>query len=127
MIARGKDSMPPITAAARASDSVCGPRVVTSPAEPVWPAMRTIESVERAAASAHTMVEITFGLMPESRASDGLLAHALTVLPRVVRSRNQVRAARVMGTMIKIERSEPRTCTPRHRPRAVDGARVVQR
>ena len=67
MIARGNDTMPPITAATRASDSVCDPNVVTSPAEPVWPAMRTMESVESPAASAHTMVEMTFGLMPERR------------------------------------------------------------
>ena len=58
------------------------------------------------------MVETTFGLMLDSRASRGLLAHALTVRPSVVRSRNHVRAMRVIGTMIRMERSDPRTVTP---------------
>ena len=112
MIVRRNDVMPPMTAATRASDSVWGPRVVRSPAAPLWPAIRTIESVDSAAASAHTMVETIFGLMLDRRASCGLLAQALTVRPSVVRSRNQVRAMRVMGTMMRIERSDPRTVTP---------------
>src|ERR1700729_3067052 len=74
--------------------------------------MRTTESVERAAARAQTNVETIFGLMPDKRASRGLLAQALTVRPSVVRSRNHVKAIRVIGTMIRIERSDPRTVTP---------------
>ena len=112
MMARRNEVMPPMTAATSASDSVWSPSVVTSPAEPDWPAIRTIERVESAAASAQTRVETVFGLMPDSRASWGLLAQALTVRPMVVRSRNQVRATRATGTMIRIERSDPRTCTP---------------
>ena len=125
MIVRRNDVMPPMTAATRASDNVWGPRVVTSPAEPVCPAIRTIDSVDSAAASAHTKVETTLGLMLDRRASCGLLAQALTVLPSVVRSRNQVSAMSVTGTMIRIERSEPRICHPGHRPRRLEGARVV--
>ena len=112
MMARRNEVMPAMTAATSASESVWSPRVVTSPAEPDWPAMRTIESVESPAASAQTKVETIFGLMLDSRASCGLLAHALTVRPMVVRSRNQVRAIRATGTMIRIDRSDPRTCTP---------------
>ena len=109
---RLKEVMPPITAATRASDRVCGPRVVRSPAAPLCPAMRTTESVDRAAARAQTNVETIFGLMPDKRASRGLVEHALTVRPSVVRSRNHVSAMSVIGTMIRIERSEPRTVTP---------------
>ena len=35
MIVRLKEVMPPITAATRASDRVCGPRVARSPAAPL--------------------------------------------------------------------------------------------
>src|SRR3984957_14476621 len=74
--------------------------------------MRTTERVDRAAARAQTNVETIFGLMPDRRASLGLLEQALTVRPSVVRSRNHVSAMSVMGTMIRIDRSEPRTVTP---------------
>ena len=74
--------------------------------------MRTTESVDRAAARAQTNVETIFGLMPDKRASRGLVEHALTVRPSVVRSRNHVSAMSVIGTMIRIDRSEPRTVTP---------------
>src|ERR1700689_4198785 len=70
------------------------------------------ESGVRAAAKAHTKGETIFGLMPDKRASRGLLAQALTVRPSVVRSRNHVKAIRAIGTMIRIERSDPRTVTP---------------
>ena len=111
-MARLKEVIPPITAATRASDNVCGPRVVRSPAAPLWPAMRTTESVDSAAARAQTNVETIFGLMPDKRASRGLVEQALTVRPSVVRSRNHVSAMSVIGTMIRIDRSEPRTVTP---------------
>ena len=70
------------------------------------------ESVDRAAASAQTNVETIFGLMLDKRASRGLLAQALTVRPSVVRSRNHVSAMSVIGTMMRIETSDPRTVTP---------------
>ena len=68
--------------------------------------------MESAAASAHTMVETILGLMLDKRASRGLLAQAFTVRPSVVRSRNHVRAMSVMGTMMRIEISDPLTVTP---------------
>ena len=63
--------------------------------------------MDSAAASAHTMVETILGLMLDKRANRGLLAQALTVRPSVVRSRNHVRATSVMGTMMRIEMSDP--------------------
>ena len=109
---RLNEVMPPMTAATSARDRVCGPRVVRSPAAPLWPAIRMTERVDSAAARAHTNVETNLGLMLDKRASRGLLAQALTVRPSVVRSRNHVKAMRVIGTMIRIERSDPRTVTP---------------
>ena len=120
MMARRNEVMPAMTAATSASESVWAPRVVTSPAEPDWPAMRTTESVDSPAASAHTMVETILGLMLDNRASCGLLAHALTVRPMVVRSRNHVRAMSVTGTMMRIEMSDPSDVHAGHRPRAVE-------
>ena len=58
------------------------------------------------------MVETILGLMLERRANRGLLAQAFTVRPSVVRSRNQVRAMSVIGTMMRIEMSDPLTSTP---------------
>ena len=109
---RLNDVMPPMTAATRASDSVWGPSVVRSPAAPLCPAIRTMESVDSAAASAHTMVETILGLMLDKRARRGLLAQALTVRPMVVRSRNHVKATRVIVAMMRTETSDPRTLTP---------------
>ena len=106
------DRMPAITAAARASESVWGPSVASPAAVEVSPAMRTTESVESAAASAHTMVETSLGEMPDRRASEGLVAQALTVLPISVRSKNQIRARTATGTRIRTARSAPRTLTP---------------
>src|SRR6516165_4263432 len=85
-----KERIPPITAAASASESVCGPNVARPAAVEVSPAMRTTERVDRAAASAQTIVDTNLGEMADSRASEGLVAHALTVLPIMVRSRNHM-------------------------------------
>ena len=74
--------------------------------------MRMTESVESRAASAQTMVETSLGEMAESRASDGLVAEALTVLPIMVRSRNQMRRITLTGTRMSTPRSAPRMLTP---------------
>ena len=112
MIVRRNDVMPPMTAATRASDSVWGPRVVRSPAEPLCPAIRMTASDDNPPASAHTMVDTIFGLMLDRRANRGLLAQALTVRPSVVRSRNHVRAISATGAMMRTEISDPLTVTP---------------
>src|SRR3974390_215221 len=106
------ERMPAITAAANASDNVWGPRVASPEAVEVSPAMRTTERVESTAASAHTMVETNFGEIAESRAREGLDAQALTVLPLMVRSRNQMSNSTLTGTRISTPRSAPRTLIP---------------
>ena len=58
------------------------------------------------------MVETSLGEMDDRRASDGLAALALTVLPIMVWSRNQMSAATATGTKISTARSAPRTLTP---------------
>src|SRR4051794_20157569 len=87
--ARGNDTIPAMTAAASARTSVLGPSVVRSEAEPDCAAMRPSDNVAKAPAMAHTMVETRFGLMPARRARSGFSADALTLLPSVVRERNQ--------------------------------------
>src|SRR5580698_10240364 len=74
--------------------------------------MRMTERVDSAAANAQTRVETIFGLILDKRASRGLLETALTVRPSVVRSRNHVNATSVIGTMMRMDRSDPRTVTP---------------
>ena len=69
--------------------------------------MSTMESVASPPASVHTRVDTNFGETAERRASQGLVAHAATVFPSVVRSRNQDRARMASGARIKMERSEP--------------------
>ena len=52
--ARGNDTMPAMTAAARARTRVLGPSVAMLLAEPVWAAISEIDSVASAPATAHT-------------------------------------------------------------------------
>ncbi len=47
------------------------------------------DSVDSAPAIAHTNIDTSFGLMPERRARSAFSADALTLLPNVVRVRNQ--------------------------------------
>ena len=58
------------------------------------------------------MVDTSLGEMEDNLASDGFAAQALTVLPIMVRSKNQMRASTVRGTRITTARSAPRTLTP---------------
>src|SRR5579872_1348087 len=95
------ERIPAMTAAASASDSVWGPSVVSPAAVEDSPAIRMIERVDNTAARAQTMVETSLGEIDESRASAGLVAHALTVLPIMVRSRNQTRSRMLTGTRIR--------------------------
>jgi hypothetical protein len=112
MTATRNERIPAMTAAARASERVCGPSVARPAAVDDSPAMRMTERVDSTAASAQTMVETSLGEMEESRASEGFVAHALTVLPIMVRSRNQMRRSTLTGTRIKTPRSAPRMLTP---------------
>ena len=82
--------MPAMTAAASARASVSGPRLATALDRSRLAGDATRSRGSRCPpASAQTIVDTHFGLMLETRASWGLVAQALTVLPTVVRSRNQ--------------------------------------
>ncbi len=86
-----------------------------------------IESVDNPAASDHTMVETHLGLMLEILASSALLEHAFTVLPTVVRSRNQASTRIAIGASTRTERSVPCMLTPAtvQDPLKGDGYRAV--
>ena len=117
-MARRNEVMPAMTAATSASESVWSPRVVASPAEPELARDEDDTKVWRVpAASAHTKVETIFGLMADSRASCGLLAHALTVRPMVGSIREPGQGDQSHGG-VSGRRSNPRTLHARHRPRS---------
>ena len=82
--ARGNDTIPAITAAARARTRVLGPRLSRFWAEPAWPARRTSDRVASPPAMRpHERWRRSFGLMPDRRARSGFSAEALTALPSV--------------------------------------------
>ena len=117
--------MPPMTAATRAKESVWGPSVVRSPADSALAGDQDDGERDSAAASAHTMVETILGLMLDKRASCGLLAQALTVLP--MRRPVEEPGQRDEGHRDDDQDRKIRTSDgdAGHRPHAVDGARVV--
>ena len=69
-----RDASPAISAAVSARSSVLGAEVAEVPADPSMPPMRIIATVATPPPSAHTNVEIVFGLMPSRRARSGLTA-----------------------------------------------------
>src|SRR4051794_3421780 len=95
--ARGNDTIPAMTAAASARPGVLGRGVVRAEAERGCAAVGPSDSVAGAPAMAHTMVEGRFGLMRARRARSGFSAGALTLLPGVVRERNQPGAIATSG------------------------------
>src|SRR4051794_18570730 len=84
-IALGYERMLASTNAITALDSVIGPRLSSPPTPPLSVEKRIIAIVETSPAAVHTKVEISFGLMLDNRASDGLSAAASTERPNVVR------------------------------------------
>jgi len=97
-----KDVMRAMTAAASARSSVVGPRVVIWVSDLFCAEIRIRHNVPSNPALAHTAVETTLGLIPFSRASSGLSAEALTVLPSTVRPRNQLSTTAAIGTVARI-------------------------
>ncbi len=75
--ARGNETIPAMTAAARARTKVFGPRLSRFWADPAWPARRASESVASPPASAHTAVETAFGTDAEEAGEVGVLGGGL--------------------------------------------------
>ncbi len=112
-IARGKDTMLAMTAAASARTSVFGPSVRRSfAAPPLSAATSIIVSVATKPAIDQTAVDTILGLMPWTRARSGFSADAFTVRPTSVRLRNQPSASATTGTTTRTASCAPVTRTP---------------
>ena len=80
--ATGIDAIPAITAAASVRSRMPGPSSpVLATLAPASGALRIVTTAARAPASAHTIVETRFTLIPASRAASGLSAAARTAMP----------------------------------------------
>src|SRR5262249_58076544 len=79
--ARGNERIRPMSAAERPSSSVSGP-IDTRSDEPCSVAYRMIEIAERNPAMLQIAVDISFGLMPVSRARSEFVADARTETPK---------------------------------------------
>ena len=111
--ARGIERMPPTSAATMARSSTPGPRVMVSVAvELVSGIVRIMLNVASTPASVHTIVDIFFGLIPESRAASGLAAEARIARPCFVWLRKMVRKIATSGTKTRTSRCSLRMNNP---------------
>ena len=111
--ALGNETMPAITAAARARAMVLGPRFERPPMLPRFAERSSSEMVARRPAIVHTKSWTIFGSMPESLARSALVAEAWTVWPNTVRFRNQDRPTASSGTSTRMVSFGPVILRPR--------------
>ena len=102
MSARGKDTMPAMTAAASARVMVLGPRLAMPVSAPRFPDSRSIDTLDSRPATVQTNSWTILGSMPDIRARSAFDAEAWTVCPNTVRFRNQARPKASTGTTMRM-------------------------